>query len=323
MALINSVYQGMLFNFLIAAETTLGSEETVDANFVSFALDSPVDMDWSTSIMVDDTQRTGQLVGKGTDYFATKAGATTSVGFSWIVAHEEGLQMLMQLISEDSATPYTLAGTFVPPVYAHGVDTGEKATVIIVNPDSARDRTMTGAILTELTLAADAGTAGGRLTASGTFMSGYDVVIGPSTVVASGTETEFLPVLPDLTVMTIGGNDTILESMSVTFTYPAAMIGTQGDSYEPQLVARANPKYEFSGEVTVKKDANSAAALTAMQAGSEIPLIFTGTDWGITVTQAVITGYTPDLTNEKGALVTIAFSGRATAAELLFSIATP
>ncbi len=312
----------MLFNLLLASETTLGTAETDNAGYIEMALDSPADMSWASSILADDTQRTGQIVGRQTDYFATKAGATTTYAFDWMVEHQEGLQMIMQGITEDTATPYQVAGNFETPVYAHGATTGEKFTVIVSNPDDQADRTMTGAVLTELTLSAEAGTNGGRLRASGTFMSGYDVVIGASTVVASGTQTAFNPVLPELTTMTVDGNEVILENFSMTFTYPAAMKGTQGNEFEPSLIARGNPKYIMTGQVKVKLDANADAAQDALFIGADVPLIFTGATWGFTVTQAIITDYDVDLSGA-GAAVSIVFDAKATGSEVMFSIDTP
>lgn len=322
MAIVNEVYPGMLFGALIASESLLGTEETSGANFVNLDLNAVSDINWGDGLQVDDTPRTGQLISRPTDRFASNPGSTHSWNFDWAVSHQEGLDLLMQLISEDTSSPYEVIGTFVPPVYAHGAGTGEFATVIVTNPNTSRDRIMTGAMLTELTLAADNNTSGGRLRVSGTFVTGYNVTISGNSVSASGTETSFLPVLSDLTTVSFDGNDVLLDSFSVTIGYPAIPLGTQGADLEPQIYARSLPNYTLEGEIKVKKDTNSAGALTHLEAGTEVPIIFTGTDWGITVTQAVVTGYTPDLEGEKGAFVTIAFSARADGAELLYSIAT-
>ena len=322
MAIDPNVYPGQMFALYIAEEAALGTAETVDANFVSLDLNTPVDVSWGTGLNVDDTPRTGQLVSRPTDYFATPTGSTHEIDFEWAVSHKEGLDLLMNMISEDAASPYELAGTFLPPVYQDGVATGTPATVIVSNPNTDRDRTLPGCVLTELTLSIDNNTAGSRLVASGKLMSGYDVTIGANTVAPAGTETAYAPVVADMTTVTLGGSDLLLDSFNCTFGYGAIPLGSQGAGLEPELYARGIPLYTFEGEMIVKKDDNSAAALTLLENGGETAIIVTVSALGFTVTQAVITGYTPDLTGDKGGFVTIAFSGRADGAELLYSIAT-
>ena len=51
------------------------------------------------------------------------------------------------------------------------------ALLILQNPDTSEDRYMHSAILQNLDFSMDAGTDGGRLRASGQFMTGYKPVI--------------------------------------------------------------------------------------------------------------------------------------------------
>lgn len=325
MAIDTSLRPGMKYAMYIASETTLGTEETLDANFVSLDLNTPVDVAWGTGLNVDDTPRTGQLVRRPTDYFATPTGSTHQVDWEWSPSHKEGVDLMLGMVSEDASSPYSVDGNFLPAVYVDGATTGSKATVIIKTPNAAdaNDRTLTGCVLSALTISGDNGTAGSRMVMSGTFVTGYDITQDASAVSPAGAETAYAPVIADLTTVTYDGNDLLLEGYSITFDYPFFPLGSQGAGLEPQMYSRGN-LYALEGEITVKSDANTDAAITALENGtsSGIPIIFSGTNFGVTIAQAVVTGYTPDLTNEKAGYVTLAFKAAADGAEALYTITT-
>ena len=322
MAVLPFIGTGLEWGLYLAEETTLGTANVTDAEFYSLDLNTPVDVDWSAGLLTDDVQRTGQRSSKPGDRFATPQGSVLELSFEWGVSNKEALDLLLKLITEDATSPYEVAANASTPSYQHGQTTGSKATVIVHNPDSTRDRTLTGCLLTELSLSIDKDTAGSRLVTSGKFISGYQADISANTIVPSASTTAYAPVLADMSTVTVSGLELVLESFNCTFSYTSEPVGSQGADNEPELYARAVDGYTFEGEMTVKKDANAGEALDLLRTTTltGVPIVVSGSELGFTIGQAVITGYTPAL--DGMSVVAIAFSGRGTGSENLFSITT-
>jgi len=320
MAIDSNVYSGKQFELYLALESgDMGTAETSNANFVKLAVNSISDVDFS-GITQERNLRVGQQVKKPTDHYVSQKGGSYTFGFEWIVDHEEGLQKLLQLISEDSASDYRIAGTFTPAVYAHGASTGDRATVIISNPNSGDDRTLTSCILTSLTLSMDAGSDGGRLKAAGTFYTGYKPTIGASTVSPSGTQTSYVKTIFDCTTKTLGGNDVVASSFSLTLNYPGIRIGYQGSDADPEQYSRAD-EYTASGSMNVKYDANTDGELAYFLNGAEKAVVFgDGSSINFNLAQVVYTGYNTAFDNPEGAMVEVPFDCVADGAENLYSI---
>ena len=199
MAIDANVYSSKQFELYIADQATMGTANDTDGDFVKLDVVSVSDIDFGGGLIQERALRSGQQVKKLTDHYVSQKGASASISFEWVVSHKEGLQQLMKMISEDSATPYEFAGNKTSAVYNHGANTGEIATVIVSNPMTTDDRVLHSAVLTELTLSFDSGSEGGRLGASGTFYSGYKPTVGASTVDPDGTETAYVKTIYDFT----------------------------------------------------------------------------------------------------------------------------
>lgn len=321
MAIDSNVYSGKQFELYLAIESgNMGTAESLNANFVKLAVNSISDVDFS-GITQERNLRVGQQIKKPSDHYVSQKGASYTLGFEWIVDHEEGLQKLLQLISEDTASDYRVAGTFTPAVYSHGASTGVRATVIVSNPNSGDDRTLTSCILTSLTLSMDAGSDGGRLKASGTFYTGYKPTIGASTVSPAGTETSFVKTIFDCTTKTIGGNDVVASSYSLTINYPGVRIGYQGANADPEQYSRAD-EYSANGSINVKYDANTDGELAYFLNGAEKAIVFGdgGTNISFTCSQVVYTGFNTAFDNAEGAMVEVPFDCVADGSENLYSI---
>ena len=165
-----------------------------------------------------DAVRSGQRVQRPTDHIATYKGGVFRWSFSdYAVENEAALQMLLQLVSEDDSPSGTVAitGNQGTVAYEEGSSTGEYACVVISNPDADEDRLMHSSILETLTLTLNPTVNGGRLTASGTFFSGYQPVIGTEGTSADATAVDYTKGFFDCTTMSIGGDDVVINNFEV------------------------------------------------------------------------------------------------------------
>ena len=322
MAIDSNVYSSKQFELFIAPQTTMGTANTTANQFTKLDLVNVNDIDFGGGLVQERNLRSGQQVKKSTDHYVSQKGASASLEFEWICSHKEGLIQLMKMISEDTSGAFELAGTFSPAVYNHGATTGQMATIIVSNPNTGDDRVLHSAVLTNLDLSMSSDTEGGRIVASGTFMSGYKPTVGANTVTPSGTETAFVKTIYDCTTKTLGGSDVVVKAMNLSFSYPAMRIGYQGNDAEAEQYGRSG-EYTLSGSVTVKYDANTDGELGQFLSGSTraIALGDGGSAFHFSVPTAVYTGYNIDLgDSEEGAFVEVPFEATANASANLYSI---
>jgi len=320
-----ATYSPKQYELFLAIESgNMGTAETTDANFVKLEVENVSDIDFS-NIIQERTPRSGQQILRPTDRHHSQKGSFYTVGFEWVVNHKEGLQKLLQLVSEDAGaeTPpaFSVVGTFTPAVYNHGAATGKRATVIISNPNTGDDRQLTSAVLTELSLSMDSGTAGGRLVASGTFYCGYLPTIASNSVAPDGDQTSWTYGLYDCTTKTVGGSAVVLKSLNLNIGFPANRIGYQGTSAEVQEYARSD-EYTASGEVVAKYDSSTSGAIAHFFSGAEkvISIGDGGTNIDFSLPQVVYTGFSKDMNASEGVFVSIPFDCGAIGAESLYTI---
>ena len=126
MAIAGQLYSGSKYQVLLGRQTAassavnMGTAGSTNSEFVELDMASVSDIDFTGGLVTDRTLRTGQQVKKGTDHWVSEKGSTKSFNFEWVVSHKEGLQILLQLISEDTSSPYAVAGNHEPPIYNHG-----------------------------------------------------------------------------------------------------------------------------------------------------------------------------------------------------------
>ena len=235
MAINTSVYSGKKFKLHIAIEQgNMGDIEDTVGNYFTLDCENISDVNWTAGLETSSIHRSGQQMLKPADYTTTLANSFWTYDFEWVVSGENGLQILMRLISGDSGTTSdgnaTVANTFAPAVYADGAGTGELASLIIENPNTNEDRLVYGAALTNLTLKMDSGSHGGRLVASGTFYTGYPPLIGADTLdVANsgGAETNYVRTMSQMTTKQLGSVDVVMKSWELNFTYPCVRVGSK------------------------------------------------------------------------------------------------
>ena len=329
MAVDTNVYSSKQFELYIALQSEMGVANTTNNDFVKLGVVTVSDIDFGGGLVQERTLRSGQQIKRITDHYVSQKGASATMSFEWVVNHRQGLDKLLGLISEDTASVWERQGSATAGVYSHGNDsgtpylTGKLATVILHNPNTNDDRVLHSAALTELTIAMDTGSEGGRLVASGSFFSGYKPTVGASTVVPGGTETAYVKTIYDCTTKTLGGNDAVVKSFTMTWGFPCVRVGFQGASAEAEQYGR-NGEYTLTGSMSVKYDQNTDQELAGFLAGSSKAIVMSdGSTLVVSIPQSIYTGYNLDLgDNDEGVFVEIPFEGTANGSEYLFQVTT-
>lgn len=335
------VYSGKKYSLFLGRQTdassalAMGVAQTTDGEFVELDVASVTDIDFTGGLVTDRTLRTGQQVKRLTDHFVSEKGSTKTFQFEWVCSHKEGVIMLLEMISDgDVLTPFAILGNHEPATYSAGATTGALATIILKNLDSnkeaGQDRVMHDAALTSLSFKMEAGTSGGRLVASGTFMSGHTVNTANSGVAADGTETAFVKTLYDMTTKTIDGVSVIVSSFSLDITNPCVRIGYDA-SGDAEGYSRAG-EVTCAGSMNVLYNENSDAFLAtvlqnpATTPGAVAPVLFGDAAIGsgaigFSIPQAVLTSHTVSMEGaEEGMMLEVGFEGTALATQKLYEI---
>tara|TARA_R110000851_G_scaffold147043_2_gene286844 strand:- start:3644 stop:4672 length:1029 start_codon:yes stop_codon:yes gene_type:complete len=335
------VYSGKKYSLFLGRQTdastpvAMGTAQDTNSEFVELDVATITDVDFTGGLVADRTLRTGQQVKRLTDHYVSEKGATKTFSFEWVCSHKEGLIMLLEMISDgDTASPFAIAGNHEPATYSAAATTGALATVILKNLDSnkaaGQDRVMQDAALTSLSLRMEAGTSGGRLIASGTFMSGHTVSTASTSVVPSGTETAFVKTIYDCTTKTIDGVAVIVNSFSIDIANPCVRIGYDANG-DAEAYSRAG-EVTCAGTMNVLYDENSDAFLAtvlqnpATTAGAVAPILFGDAAIGsgaigFSVPQAVLTSHSVSIEGaEEGMMLEVGYEGTALAAQLLYNI---
>ena len=266
-ALDNTVYSGKQFEAYVSLQTDALGTNDVSGTLYKMRLSEVNDIEWSESFQAADVERTGQRVLRPTDHIKTYKGGTFTWSFDNLIVESEALlQLLLQLVSEDDSPEGTVAitGNQGTVAYEQGATTGEYACVVLSSPDADKDRLMHSSILQELTLTMSPDTNGGLLTASGTFYSGYQPVIGAEATSPNATSVDFTKGFFDCTTSQVGGDDVVMNNFELTISNPATRVGYEtvnSIAGEPCAYMRGG-QISVTGTVGVKLDDNTAQILT-------------------------------------------------------------
>ena len=324
-----ATYSGKQFEAYIGlAETNALGVNAVHASDTLYKMRMPSvnDIDFSGGVQMEDVERTGQRVLRPDDHIAVRGGGTYSWAFSdYVVENEAMLQLLLQLVSEDTSPTVSVAmtGNQATVEYKENAATGEYANVVISSPDTDKDRLMHSAILQELTLSLDPSAHGGRLTASGTFWSGYQPEIATEATSANATAVNYTKGFFDCSTQSLGGSTVYMNKFDVTISNPAVRTGfktVNSNAGEPESYNRGG-QISVSGNVGVKMDDNSVTLVDNFLAGTSTNIsIGDGSTIDFDIPTAKFTGHELDLGNESGAFINLPFIGTADGANALFTI---
>tara|TARA_E500000331_G_C17210764_1_gene693570 strand:+ start:171 stop:1157 length:987 start_codon:yes stop_codon:yes gene_type:complete len=325
MDLDKTVYSGKQFESYVSIQSDALGTNDVSGTLYKIRTPQINDIDYSNGSVFADAVRSGQRVQRPTDHIATFKGGTFTWPFSdYVVENEAALQMLLQLVSEDSSPSGTVAmtGNQATVVYEEGASTGEYACVVISSPDADEDRLMHSAILQELTLSMNPTQNGGRLTASGVFFSGYQPVIGTEGTSANATAVDFTKGFFDCTTMSIGGDNVVLSNFDVTISNPAQRVGystVNSITHEPSAYMRGG-MIEVTGNVSAKLDDNVTDTIDDFRDGTSVNIsIGDGSSIDFDIPTAKYTGYTHTET-DSGVFIDLPFKGTADGSNALITI---
>ena len=273
MAIDGTITAGTEYEFAISEESTFGTAITATTTDIWKLLHITEVPQWDLSgIVRDSTMRSrGSRVPHNEDNFITRAGGTILIPFTCIVTditYDLLIYGNMQdLVSEDVSTPFEKIwewdGATTQPDFVSNA--GKFYTVVLNGGISSEDFIATSCILRDLTISSDPGTNGGRMTASGTFMSGFS---SATKFLESGSQAFGTATQPgttyynhcNLVTKTIGGTDMIVESYSITYNNKAVRDGCDS-SGDAETYALGIGGYEVTGSIRLLYDDNAKGLL--------------------------------------------------------------
>jgi hypothetical protein len=325
-ALDKTVYSGKQYEAFLSLQSDALGTNDVSGTLYKLRVPEVNDFEWSEGFQTADVERTGQRVLRPTDHIKIYKGGTFTWSFdNLIVENEAVLQLLLQLSTEDSSPEGTAAivGNQGTVVYEQGATTGEYACLVLSSPDADKDRLMHSAILQDLTLSMSPENNGGLLTASGTFWSGYQPVIGAEGTSADATAVDWTKGFFDCTNSQIGGDDVVMNNFELTISNPATRVGYEtvnSIAGEPCAYNRGG-QISVTGSVGVKLDDNVAQVITEdFLIGTSANVSFgDGSAIDFDIPTAKYTGHTHTNT-ESGVFVELPFMGTADGSGALVTI---
>tara|TARA_R110002020_G_scaffold288582_1_gene504021 strand:+ start:425 stop:1417 length:993 start_codon:yes stop_codon:yes gene_type:complete len=325
-ALDNTVYSGKQYEAYVSLQSGNLGVNSVSGTLYKLRIPEINDIVWSEGSITADVERTGQRVLRPTDHIKKYNGGTFTWSFDNLVVENEALlQLLLQLVSEDSSPSGTVAitGNQGTVAYEQGAATGEYACVVLSSPDADKDRLMHSSILQDLTLSMSPDNNGGLLTASGTFFSGYQPVIGAESTSPDATAVDYTKGFFDCTTSQIGGDDVVMNNFELTISNPATRIGYETVNSidgEPCAYMRGG-QISVTGSATVKLDDNTAQVITEdFLVGTSVNIsIGNGSTLDFDIPTAKYTEHTHSNT-ESGVFVELPFMGTADGSNALVTI---
>ena len=321
-----TVYSGKQFEAYVSIQSDALGTNDVSGTLYKMRLTEINDIDWSAGFQTADVERVGQRVLRPTDHIKVYKGGTFSWTFDGLIVENEALlQTLLQLVSEDDSPSGTVAmtGNQGTVAYEQGASTGEYACVVLSSPDADKDRLMHSAILQELTLSMSPADNGGLLTASGTFWSGYQPVIGAEATSPDATAAGFNKGFFDCTTSQVGGDDVVMNNFELTISNPATRVGYEtvnSVAGEPCAYMRGG-QISVTGTVGVKLDDNVAQIITEdFLVGTSTNVSFgDGSSIDFDIPTAKYTGHT-NANTDSGVFVDLPFTATADGSGALVTI---
>ena len=325
-ALDKTVYSGKQFEAYVSIQSDALGTNDVSGTLYKMRLTEVNDIDFSAGFQTADIERVGQRVLRPTDHIKVYKGGTFSWTFDGLIVENEALlQTLLQLVSEDDSPDGSaqILGNKSTVAYEEGATTGEYACLVISSPDTSHDRLMHSAILQELTLSMSPTDNGGLLTASGTFWSGYQPVIGAESTAADATAAGFNKGFFDCTTSQVGGDDVVMNNFELTISNPATRVGYEtvnSIAGEPCAYMRGG-QISVTGTVGVKLDDNVAQIITEdFLVGTSANVSFgDGSSIDFDIPTAKYTGHT-NANTDSGVFVDLPFTATADGSGALVTI---
>ena len=248
------------FQVWIIAETTAGTSAIHKDNMYQLDVDSASMPSLNVNQVLDVRSGVGRTL-KDEDFFQDNILRATELSISGNMHLDAGHKLLLQNICNDVSGDASIATGFVPASQLYGSsieNIASSLTVVIKSSDHSNQRSleMSGMVVTNFVLSADAGEEGGRYKFSATLQSGVKPDLNESSVSAgsnvyANTTNIFMSSASGLKVF---NTDVVMQSFSATIDSPAVFSGVTSTGYE--LVSRG-AETAVTVDTQIKYDGNT------------------------------------------------------------------
>jgi len=329
MAISSATYAQSSFRLAIAQEAAFGSAIGTQTAFQELDIITPAQPDMASGVVEDTRKRAdGSRIMAEKDTYRITVGGLYVIPFECIVTQETMDYFLYGVMQDWVST--TKVDTKYNNIFEWDnattgpdfiADEGKLFTVIGYDP--SQDWMAKSCILRNVTFSASPGTNGGRLTASGEFVTGFDIDLAPATAADPSSWISpgvgYYP-FQTYSACTIDAADLVPYSFSLTMSNGAVRVGHDADGNTQTYYM---DEFELSAEIVAKLDANTVALDAKYRANptagaADGALIMS---WGTVdsigglefVMNAIYTApNTRDFGQESGVGVTLSYSGRYT-----------
>lgn len=260
MAVDTKAYSGHQFRLAIAKQAAFGTENTTQGDFIELHLTNRPEIKYG--VIEDFTRRAnGSVVASEEDHYRTQAGGEFTIPIEGVLTKETAAYLLygvfQAITSEGASTPYAKVFTLGTGVTVPSTP-GFPITALIYDP-SGENRSLVDCVISELTLSFSPGTAGGRITYSGTIYSGKapsgDATATPASWTAPGTTFYGISGLDVFTLLT---TDLVAYGWSLTVNNGAKRFGFDSNGNAHGIAIGAGTAgIQVTGELMAKYDDNT------------------------------------------------------------------
>ena len=301
MATVSHSFSPKEFQVWIASDATNAGTSGIHAsNMYQLDIDSASMPSLNVNQVLDVRSGAGRTL-KDEDFFQDNILRATELSISGNMHLDAGHKLLLQNICNDVSGDASIATGFVPASQLYGSsieNIASSLTVVIKSSDHSNQRSleMSGMVVTNFVLSADAGEEGGRYKFSATLQSGVKPDLNESSVSAgsnvyANTTNIFMSSASGLKVF---NTDVVMQSFTATIDSPAVFSGVTSSGYE--LVTRG-AETAVTVDTQIKYDGNTKGFIntfdtqTAPRTGTDANVFVMVNDnaYGIDVQNGVFT----------------------------------
>jgi len=302
------------FQVWIASDAThAGTSGIHPSNMYQLDIDSASMPSLNVNQVLDVRSGVGRTL-KDEDFFQDNTLRVTELSISGNMHLDAGHQLLLQNVCNDVTSDASIASGFVPASQLYGTgnnvaNSASSLTVVIKSSDHSNQRSleMSGMVVTNFVLSADAGEEGGRYKFSATPLSGVKPDLNETAIDPSGSGGDDEPLaganvyanttnvfMSSASGLKVYNTDVVMQSFTATIDSPAVFSGVTSTGYE--LVSRG-AETAVTVDTQIKYDGNTKEFIntfdtqTAPRTGSNANVFVMVNDnaYGIDVQNGVFT----------------------------------
>ena len=261
MATVNHAFSPKEFQVWIASDSTNAGTSGISASAMyQLDVDSASMPSLNVNQVLDVRSGVGRTL-KDEDFFQDNTLRVTELSLSGNMHLDAGHKLLMQNVCNDVSGDASVGTGFTPASQLYGsaiTNSASSLTVVIKSSDHTNQRSLeiSGLVVTNFALSADAGEEGGRYKFSATLQSGVKPDLNESSTasgnnVYANTTNVFMSSASGLKVF---NTDVVMQSFTATIDSPAVFSGVTSTGYE--LVTRG-AETAVTVDTQVKYDGNT------------------------------------------------------------------